>query len=248
VRNPPSLSSRFYRHWIKDSDLTYFNIVVEQSDLYIGAHHNLKDKALRSLLKHRTSLGKYIEHYPLFLTTLEPYQAETDAPLIVKQMSQASQIAGVGPMAAVAGAIAEAVGRDLLAFSPEVIVENGGDIFLKTVKKRLVGIYAGQSPFTEKIAFEISPRETPLGICTSSGTVGHSLSLGSADAVIVISPSTALADATATAIGNKVKASENISQTLEKAQEIPGLQGVVVITGDKMGIWGKAKIVPLNTP
>ena len=248
MRNPPSLSSRFYRHWIKHTDLTYFNIAVEQSDLYIGAHHNLKDKALKSLLKYRASLEKYIEHHPLFLTTLEPYQVEAAAPVIVKQMSQASQLAGVGPMAAVAGAIAEAVGNDLLAFSPEVIVENGGDIFLKTVKKRLVGIYAGQSPFTGKIAVEINPRETPMGLCTSSGSIGHSLSLGNADAVITISPSTALADATATAIGNIVKTNEDISPALDKAQEIPHLRGMVVITGDKMGIWGKIRIVPLNTP
>ena len=222
--------------------------MVKQSDLYIGAHHNLKDKALKSLLKHRTSLGKYIEHHPLFLTTLEPYQVEADAPLLVKGMSQASQLASVGPMAAVAGAIAEAVGKDLLAFSPEVIVENGGDIFLKIAKKRLVGIYAGQSPFTGKIALEINPGETPLGICTSSATIGHSLSLGNADAVIAISPSTALADATATAVGNIAKTNENVSQALEKAQEIPDLQGIVIITGDKMGIWGKIRIVPLNIP
>ena len=247
MRNYPPLP-RFYRQWIKDNDLTYFNVVVKQSDLYIGAGHNLKVKALKSLLKHRISLEKYIEHHPQFLTTLEPYQVEANAPFIVREMSQASQIAGVGPMAAVAGAIAEAVGKDLLAFTPEIIMENGGDIFLKTTKKRLVGIYAGQSSFTGKIALEINPGETPLGICTSSGTIGHSLSLGSADAVIIVSSSAALADATATAIGNIVKTKENISQALEKAQEVPGLQGIVVIVGNEMGVWGKVKIVPLNTP
>ena len=221
--------------------------MVKQSDLYIGAHCNLKDKALKSLLKYRTSLEKYIEYHPLFLTTLEPYQAEVDAPFIVKEMSRASQIANVGPMAAVAGAIAEAVGKDLLPYTPEVIVENGGDIFLKVTKKRVMGIYAGHSPLTGKIALEINPGATPLGICTSSGTVGHSLSLGNADAIIAISSSTALADATATAIGNIVKTSENISDALKKAQEIPGLQGMVIITDDKMGVLGKVKIVPLNT-
>ena len=95
-------------------------------------------------------------------------------------------------MAAVAGAIAEAVGRDLLAFSPEVIVENGGDVFLRILKMRLVGVYAGQSPFTGKVALEVKPNETPLGICTSSASVGHSLSLGTADAVIALSPSAGL--------------------------------------------------------
>jgi len=237
---------RFYRHWIKDDDLASFEVGVKQTDLYIRSRRNLKDKALDSVLKHRGPLESYIGHHPLFLTTLEPYQAEDEAPAIVKEMARVSQLTGVGPMAAVAGAIAEAVGRDLLAFSPEVIVENGGDIFLKISKKRLVGIYAGQSSFTKKIALEIMPRETPLGVCTSSGTVGHSLSLGSADAVIVLSPSTALADAAATALGNMVKAAADIPQAIERAQSIDGLRGLVIIVGDEMGVWGKVKIVSLG--
>ena len=237
---------RFYRHWIKDSDLISFNVVVKQTDLYIRARRNLKNKALKSMLKHRTPLEKYIGLHPLFLTTLEPYHADADAPTIVKEMCWASQIAGVGPMAAVAGAMAEAVGKDLLPFSSEVIVENGGDIFLKTSKERLIGIYAGQSPFTGKIALKIKPRETPLGICTSSATIGHSLSLGSTDAVIALSKSTPLADAIATAIGNRVKEANDISKAIEKAQDIKELHGIVIIKGDKIGIWGRAKIVPLG--
>jgi ApbE superfamily uncharacterized protein (UPF0280 family) len=237
---------RFYRHWIKDDDLVSFEVVVKQTDLYIRSRRNLKDKAIDSVLKHRGPLESYIGRHPLFLTTLDPYQAEAEAPAIVKEMARVSQLTGVGPMAAVAGAIAEAVGRDLLAFSPEVIVENGGDIFLKISKKRLVGVYAGQSSFTRKVALEVMPRETPLGVCTSSGTVGHSLSLGSADALVVLSPSTALADAAATALGNMVKAADDIPQAIEKAQTIEGLRGVVVIVGDKMGVWGKVKIVPLE--
>jgi len=237
---------RFYRHWIKDADLVSFTVVAKQTDLFIRARHNLKDKALKSVLKHRAPLEKYIEHHPLFLTTLEPYQAEKDAPAIVKEMARVSQIAGIGPMATVAGAIAEAVGRDLLSFSAEVIVENGGDIFLKISKKRLVGVYAGKSPFTGKIALEIKPGETPLGICTSSGKIGHSLSLGSADAVIALSSSTPLADAVATAIGNVVKDTKDIPQAIEKAQSMEGLRGVVIIKDDKIGAWGKVRIVSLG--
>ena len=237
---------RFYRHWIKDSGLVSFNVAVEQTDLYIRCRRNLKDKALSSVLKHRSSLEAYIERHPLFLTTLDSYEAEAEAPAIVKEMARVSRLTDVGPMAAVAGAIAEAVARDLLAFSPEVIVENGGDIFLKISKKRLVGIYAGQSTFTKKIALEITPKETPLGIGTSSGTVGHSLSLGSADAVIALSFSAALADAAATALGNMVKATDDIPRAIEKAKSIEGLRGVVIVVGDKMGIWGRVKIVPLD--
>ena len=237
---------RAYRHWVKGSDLVSFDVAIAQTDLYIRSRRNLRNKALKSVLKHRASLEGYIERHPLFLTALTPYQAESEAPAIVKEMARASRLTGVGPMAAVAGAIAEAVGRDLLAFSPEVIVENGGDIFLKTSKKRLVGIYAGQSAFTKKIALEIMPGETPLGIGSSSGTIGHSLSLGSADAVIAVSASAALADAAATALGNIVNAADDIPETIEGAQIIEGLRGVVIIVGDKMGIWGKVKIVSLS--
>ena len=237
---------RFYRHWIKDSDLVSFEVAVKQTDLYIRSRRNLSNKALDSVLKHRGSLEAYIERHPLFLTTLDPYQAEAEAPAIVKEMARVSQLTGVGPMAAVAGAIAEAVGRDLVAFSPEVIVENGGDIFLKISKKRLVGVYAGQSAFTEKVALEIMPQETPLGICTSSGTVGHSLSLGNADAVIALSSSAALADAAATALGNIVKDANDIPEAIDKAQSIEELRSVVIIVGHKMGIWGKVRIVPLG--
>jgi len=148
----------------------------------------------------------------------------------------------VGPMAAVAGAIAECVGRELLTFSPEIIVENGGDIFIKTVRKRTVGVYAGESPLTGKIGLEIEAGDTPLGICTSSGTVGHSMSLGRADAVVVLSASTALADAAATAIGNRVNQSTDIDAAIEFGRNIGGLKGIVIIVGKSVGAWGDVKL------
>ena len=234
---------RTYRHWVKDKDLISFDVVVKETDLYIRARHNLRQKALKAVLKYRAQLEKYIERHPAFLTALEPYPIEEDAPNIVKEMAEAGRKAGVGPMASVAGAIAECVGRELIAFSPEVIIENGGDVFLKSLRTRLVGVYAGESPFTGKIAIQIESEETPLGICTSSGTVGHSLSLGRADAVIVLSPSTSLADAAATAIGNLVKEPDDIPGALKFAEGIEGLKGAVLIKGDRLGLWGEAKIV-----
>jgi ApbE superfamily uncharacterized protein (UPF0280 family) len=234
---------RTYRCWIKDDDLVSFNATIKETDLYIRAESNLEAEALKSVIKHRTSLEEYIKRHPFFLQSLEPCSVEEDAPAIVEVMVRAAQIAGVGPMAAVAGAIAEAVGKDLLVCTPEIVVENGGDIFTKVSKTRLIGIYAGVSSFTGKIALEISPEETPLGVCTSSGTVGHSLSLGAADAVIVLSRSTALADAAATAIGNRVKSAGDIDVAIGQAQAIDGLDGVVIIKDDKMGMWGNVKLV-----
>ena len=234
---------RTYRHWIRDVDLVSFTATVEETDLHIRARANLEKEALQSIRKHRRPLEDYIRKHPSFLHTLKPYPVGDDAPEIVLEMERAASIAGVGPMAAVAGAIAEAVGRDLLGYSSEIIVENGGDIFMKSLKKRHIGIFAGDSPFTGKIALEVEPGDTPLGICTSSGTVGHSLSFGAADAVVAISSSTALADAAATAIGNRITDAEDIDVEIERSGQQYGLTGLVIIKDDRIGLWGRVKLV-----
>jgi len=217
--------------------------MVKETDLYIRARRDLKKKATEIVQKQRSLLENFIARHPGFLTALEPFPVGIDAPSIARDMEEAAHIVGVGPMAAVAGAFAEVVGRELLRISPEVIVENGGDVFLKTTKPRLVGVYAGDSPYTGKIALRVAPSETPVGVCTSSGTVGHSLSFGKADAVIVISPSASLADAAATAIGNLVKTADDIQKSLDFARGIADLLGVAVIINDKMGVWGKINLV-----
>jgi len=237
---------RTYRHRVKDDSLIAFNVVVKETDLYIRASSNLNRKAHKSVLKYRRILEAYIERNPNFLTSLEPLDVGQDAPRIVREMAEAASKVGVGPMAAVAGAIAEFVGNELSAFSPEIIVENGGDIFLKSRKKRTIGIYAGGSPLTGKIGLEISGEETPLGICTSSGTVGHSLSFGKADAVIALSGSATLADAAATAIGNLISQPDDIPRGIEFAKGVEGLRGVIIIKDDKLGVWGEVKIVPTS--
>jgi ApbE superfamily uncharacterized protein (UPF0280 family) len=149
-------------------------------------------------------------------------------------------------MAAVAGALAEMVSKDLLRQSKEVIVENGGDIYLATSKERMIGIYAGRSPLSLKIGIVISPEDSPLGVCTSSGTVGPSLSLGKANAVCTVSKSAALADAAATAVGNVVREKKDIESGLERAREIEGTLGALIIFEEKMGVWGKLKLAQLN--
>lgn len=233
---------RAYRRWVQGKDLVPFTVSVKETDLYIRATTNLSRKAMRLVAKHRRPLEKYIERYPAFLTSLEPIPVAEDAPAIVKDMAEAAWRVGVGPMAAVAGAIAEFVGNELLAFSPEVIIENGGDIYLRSLSRRVVGIYAGESALTGKIGIEINGEETPLGISTSSGTVGHSLSFGRADAVTVLSPSATLADAAATAIGNLIQQPADIPKGIEFGQGIDGLKGVLIIVGDKVGVWGDVKI------
>jgi hypothetical protein len=122
-------------------------------------------------------------------------------------------------------------------------VENGGDIFMQVKRRKRVGIYAGESPLSGKIALEVEPQDTPLGLCCSAGTFGHSRSLGEADAVVILSPCAALADAVATAVGNMVKKKDDIQRGLEFLRKIPEVQGGVIIKANRIGAWGKVRIV-----
>ena len=227
----------------KDSDMVSFSAAVKETDLCIWARHDLREKTLNAVLRYRGQLERYIRRYPLFRTALEPFCIQDDAPSIVKAMSLAAEKVSVGPMASVAGAIAEYVGKDLLAFSQEVVVENGGDIFLRLERKKMIGIYSGQSPLNREVSLEIRPEETPMGICTSSGMLGHSFSFGRADAVVALAHSAALADASATAIGNQVKEVSDIKRGIEFSKRIDGLKGVVIIKDDKMEVYGKVRTV-----
>jgi ApbE superfamily uncharacterized protein (UPF0280 family) len=216
--------------------------MIKETDLWINAERDLTRAAHAAALACRRTLERYGNRHPEFLESLEPVAAGSDAPPLVRTMINAAAATGVGPMAAVAGAVAEAVGRVLLEDSPQVIVENGGDIFLASREDRVVSIYAGNSPFSERLAIRIRAAQTPVGLCTSSGTVGHSLSLGRSDAVSVLSPSTALADAAATAAGNLIQGPGDIQRSLDFLESVSGITGALVMVGDKLGIWGAVEL------
>ena len=236
---------RTYRNLVKTDDLIKFEVIVKETDLLVRAERDLTKETRESILKYRYQLETYIAMNPEFQKSLIPLKGDSDVPEIVREMIRTSQLAHVGPMAAVAGAMAESVSKDLLKLSKEVIVENGGDIYLSTSKERTIGIYAGDSPLSLKIGIVIRPEETPLGICTSSGTVGHSFSFGKADAVCILSRSAALADAAASAVGNIIQEKKDIELGLERGKEIEGVSGTLIIVGEKMGVWGNIKLIQL---
>lgn len=232
---------RFYREWVK-SDLISFTARDRQTDIFISAEKDLKKESQELIRRYRNDIINYINIKPEFEKSLTPLPADSKAPDIVKAMLKASALTGVGPMAAVAGAIAEFVGRGLLQFTGQVILENGGDIFMKTGIERKIGIYAGNSPLTGKIAIKVKPEMTPLGICTSSGTVGHSLSFGAADAVCVAAKDTSVSDACATACCNMVKTEREIEGALNFAKSVEGVIGAVVIYKDRIGSIGRIEL------
>lgn len=229
-----------------NNDLRFFTVHVKETLLSIHAKQDLEKKALKAVLKYRADIEEYMNRYPEFSTSLQPLPFQKDAPEIVNEMLSAARKASVGPMAAVAGSIAEHVGRDLLPFSSEIIVGNGGDIFMVCNEIRNIKIYAANSPLTGKIALQIVPEETPVGICVSSGTFGHSFSFGKADAVIAIAPSNSLADASATAIGNLIKSRADIPRGIEFAKGIKELTGIAIIKDDQMKTWGSVKVVSIS--
>lgn len=218
---------------------------MQETDLFISADRMCATQARDAVLQARMYIQDHIRRNPLFQTSLRPVPLMPHAPAIIQEMIAASSACSVGPMAAVAGAIAEYVGTDLLKNCSEVIVENGGDVFLSVRREITAGIFAGSSPLSNRIGLKILPETTPLGICTSSGTVGHSLSLGSADAATVVAANAALADAAATALGNMVRKHDDIPLALDAASRIPGIVGALIIFGDVLGAWGSLDIVEL---
>jgi ApbE superfamily uncharacterized protein (UPF0280 family) len=235
---------RTYRNRLYNQELKAFNVSVRETDLFILADTVLTSLATQSVYKYRGYIESYIKYNPDFLKSLIPLQQDDIAPDIVKDMLKAGKIANVGPMAAVAGAIADYVGRDiLLKKSNNVIIENGGDIFMRTENPVTVGVFAGDSPLNYKIRILVRPDQMPIGVCTSSGTVGHSLSFGRADAVCVLSRTAAVADAAATAIGNIVKNRDDIKKALEWGSSIQEVFGILIIIGDQMGALGEIELV-----
>jgi ApbE superfamily uncharacterized protein (UPF0280 family) len=237
---------RTYRDFDESDGFKTFRVVVETSDLYVKAHCSLERETEALIKKYRAQIEWAIERRPEFLTTLEPLGEDPADSPIVARMIRASRKAGIGPMAAVAGAVAEFVGKELLQWSPEVIIENGGDIFLKVARPILVGIFAGDSGFSGRLGIQVQPTVLPIGICTSSGQVGPSLSLGVSDAATIISKDTALADAVATAMGNKIRSDRDLKAAVEWAMTVPGVDGALAALDDKMAVLGDLELAPLR--
>jgi len=234
---------RKYRGRVRSSDLETFRVTVKETDLLVSAERDLSQEVLDVVWKYRRQIESYIKRDPEFKWSLTPRPVSPAAPRIVRAMAGAADAVGVGPMAAVAGALAEFIGRDMLHLSPQIIVENGGDVFLVTRVSRKMSIFTEARSMPRFINVLIRPEKTPLGVCTSSGLEGPSLSFGRADAVTVVSPSAALADAAATAAGNLIRSQGDVEKAIEFLRGIPHVTGAAVLAGGEMGFWGEIELV-----
>jgi uncharacterized protein len=233
---------RHYRNRVKVKDLNTFHVSVKETDLWVSAERDLKKETEDVVHGLRFRLESYIEIHPEFLTTLTPYPEDKYAPLIIRDMISCSKTAGVGPMAAVAGAVAQHVANGLKDLSRQIIIENGGDIYMNVSRDVTVSIYAGTSPLSDRVGIVIPEKIMPIGVCSSSGKIGHSLSMGNSDVVCVIARSAALADAAATALGNSVKTKKDLITISQRAETIEGVLGVVAIMDDELTAWGEVEL------
>jgi ApbE superfamily uncharacterized protein (UPF0280 family) len=232
----PVYRHRTYRRRVDSKGLVSFRVLIKETDLLVSSSRDLSKETRDRVHDYRRQLEDYIRSNPDFLST----------PAIAREMISVSGMFGVGPMAAVAGTIAQFVGSDLLEYSEEVIVENGGDIFLKTNRPITASIFAGSSELSNSLGLVIHPEQMPAGICTSSATVGHSLSLGIADAVCILAHSASIADAAATALGNRITKRSELKTATESIRESKDINGGVVIVGKTMATWGEIELTKIQ--
>jgi ApbE superfamily uncharacterized protein (UPF0280 family) len=238
---------RIYRRSVDPSGLVCAEVVVKETDVLVCAERDVSDLAEDLVHRARWDIESYISGHPRFAESYVPVQVESSAPKIVQQMARAGWRASVGPMAAVAGAVAEYVARGVSAVSPNVIVENGGDIYLMGSHDRTVALWAGH-PGIDRIGLTVPATLQPLAVCTSSATVGPSVSFGSAEAVTALAHDGALADAVVTALANTVHGEDDIEKAVGAAKLVPGIFGVLVTLNGHLGAWGAIRLVPLGKP
>ncbi|GAB7080059.1 UPF0280 family protein [Megalodesulfovibrio paquesii] len=242
-----------------------FQLVQAQSDLHIVASAlpdvDLAALASQSLRAARSMIQTAIDLDPAFQPALTPLRAAEGAPALIQAMCEAATLCGVGPMAAVAGVVAEHVARALAAAGCRTaLVENGGDLFLLADTPRVVAVLPDPSRLTSQthqgqrdekkagLGLALAPDDLPCSICSSSATIGHSLSFGRAELVAVRSPSAAMADAAATALANRLRSGQDIPAVLRHAQTLAELpppmrvEGVLAVCQGRIGAWGKVEL------
>jgi len=242
----PRYQRRFYRSWITGR-LLKRRVVIEETDILIYSDQPVeRDYCMERIRSYRNQIKAYIARDERFLNSLEPVTVESRAAPIVRDMAAAGRKADVGPMAAVAGAIAQRLGEDLIGRGcRDIIIENGGDIYLNTRTAVTVGLFAGSSVLSGRLKLRLEPEFMPCGVCTSSGTVGHSLSFGKADAAVIIAGNAALADAVATAAGNRIAGAKDLERAVRFARSVRGVRGALFVIKDTMASWGA---VTLDNP
>ena len=240
---------RSYRSRFSGDERHWFCVKFLESDLWIGVdngsyHASMEADTYAMLVDLRRTMDAYLLIDPQYKASLTPYDAGLEAPAILKEMSKVSHKTGIGPMSAVAGAVALRVADFIKSkFNvKEVIVENGGDIYAEAHSDLDISVFAGQSPLSEKVGLHIPATAFPCGICTSSGTVGPSLSLGRADAMMIVCQDVLLADSYATAMANRIRTVNDLQPVMDQIRNIPAILGAIAIKDDRLALCGQYEL------
>ena len=198
------------------------------------------DLVTRAVVEERKRLERYIGRQPEFMTSLVPVVLLEAAPESARRMAAAADLTGLGPMASVAGTLAQ-IGVEAAVANgcKEAIVENGGDIFIHSDTEVTIGIYAGDNAIGNQLAFRISPHDLPLSLCSSSSKMGHSLSFGRCDLATVVARDGALADSAVTLVCNLIRTEHDLTPVLDDVGSIPGISGILAVKNGKIGLWGR---------
>lgn len=224
-----------------------FQVVVEETDLRVLARKDLSAPMLHTVARLRADIKSWMALHPEFRTSLVPVVVADSAPEVVRRMTAGAALVGVGPFAAVAGVVAQMTAEAHVDVSEDLIVENGGDIFMYSCTDRVVGLLADPAG-GPTMGVRVAAADCPVSLCASSATIGHSLSLGQGDLAVVRARDAALADAAATALGNRLNNRWNGGASVEKALAWAeslaplGVEGAFVQCGESLGIWGKMEL------
>ncbi|HAJ95978.1 MAG TPA: UPF0280 family protein [Actinobacteria bacterium] len=231
-----------YRKNISLKDKYCYRLKYKYTDLFITSDRDILKELEAPVLSFYKEIGKVSLDEPVFEKSLVPVRARSHYPVLIKKMCRAARMFGIGPMAAVAGAVCDRIAESIAHTCRFLMIENGGDVYIKSDMPVEIGLYSGNKYFSDRLNIKIDAEQTPCGICSSSGSMGHSLSLGRSDLVTVMSDSAILADAAATAIANSIKEQTDIKKAISRYKKNKEIKGLVIIKGDRIGIWGVIQI------
>jgi len=237
------LDKNIYRSKVKSREKYKWKVVYKYSDILISSDSYIKDRVEKPLREIYKLLEFCIEKDPSFLKSLSPVRIKSYFPEIIKKMCEKSAIFNVGPMATVAGAVCEYLAANLNKYCSQLIIENGGDVYIKSKRDINVGVYLKNKYFKDRINLKIKRGNTPYGLCSSSGSFGHSLSLGKSDLVVVLAESTISADGAATAVANSISSHADISKAINHYKKVNDIEGILIVKDSKIGLWGSLELI-----
>jgi len=231
-----------YRKYISVREKFCYRLKYRYTDLLVTSDKEIGNEIKQPLVSFYNDIEKVIASDEDFSKSLGPVKPLHSYPPVIKEMCRAAGVFGVGPMAAVAGAVCDSIAESVSRICDFLMIENGGDVYIKSSHPVSAGLFSSSRHFPQSLNITINPGHTPCGICSSSGVMGHSLSMGKSDLVTVMSHSTAMADAAATAIANSVTEKTDVDRALHYYKDNKYIKGLVIIKDDRLAVWGALQL------